>query len=166
VELNGFKPSAIVCPCAPFELPSGPPESRAPTGKPNCTKFRLDLTIFGPIHLQHWYPNYQSLDVYSGCYIQCQYSDRTICNIGTQITIIWIYSGCYIQCQYSDQYTYTHVGTRITVGKNWKPSDSISESTVSKKNTGKINLNSAHIQFDTSQPDIPLFFFPRITVIL
>jgi hypothetical protein len=26
--------------------------------------------------------------IYSGCYIQCQYSDRSICNIGTQITKI------------------------------------------------------------------------------
>ena len=51
----------------------------------------LDMSIFGAIHLQHWYPNYQHLDVYSGCYIQCQCSDRSICNIGTQITQIWIY---------------------------------------------------------------------------
>ena len=27
------------------------------------------MSIFGPIHLQHWYPNYQNMDIYSGCYI-------------------------------------------------------------------------------------------------
>ena len=30
----------------------------------------------------------QNKDIYSGCDIQCQYSDRSICNIGTQITKI------------------------------------------------------------------------------
>ena len=27
------------------------------------------MSIFGAIHLQHWYPNYQNLDLYSGCYM-------------------------------------------------------------------------------------------------
>ena len=31
---------------------------------------------------------YQNLGIYTGCDIQCQYSDRSICNIGTQITKI------------------------------------------------------------------------------
>jgi hypothetical protein len=25
---------------------------------------RFDMSIFGPIHLQHWYPNYPNLDIY------------------------------------------------------------------------------------------------------
>ena len=53
--------------------------------------------------LQYWYPNYPNLDIYSGCYIQCQYSDRSICNIGTQITQIqniYPYSGYNIQNTY------------------------------------------------------------------
>ena len=49
---------------------------------------RFDMSVFGSIHLQHWYPHYQNWDIYSGCYIRCQYSDRPICNIGTQITKI------------------------------------------------------------------------------
>ena len=48
---------------------------------------RFYMSIFGPIHLQHWYPNYQIWTYkYSGCYIQCQYSDRSICSIGSQIS--------------------------------------------------------------------------------
>ena len=67
------------------------------------------MSIFGPIHLQHWYPNYQNLDIYSGCYIQCQYSDRSICNIGTQITKIhniYIYIYIYPYSGYNIQNIY------------------------------------------------------------
>jgi hypothetical protein len=45
--------------------------------------------------------------IYSGCYIQCQYSDRFICNIGTQITKIHIYIYSYSGYNIRNIYPYS-----------------------------------------------------------
>ena len=44
--------------------------------------------------------------IYSGCYIQCQYSDRSIYNIGTQITKI---HNTYPYSDYNSQNTYPYL---------------------------------------------------------
>ena len=56
------------------------------------------MSIFGSIHLQHWYPNYPNINIWIDPFAtlvpklpKCQYSDRSICNIGTQFTTNHIY---------------------------------------------------------------------------
>ena len=52
------------------------------------------MSIFRSIHLQHSYPNVNiQIDPFATLVPKCQYSDRSIRNIGTQIT----------KCQYSDR---------------------------------------------------------------
>ena len=65
----------------------------------------FQMSIFGSIHLQHWYPNVSiRIDPFATLVPKCQYSDRSICNIGTQIT----------KCQYSDR-SICNIGTQMSI---------------------------------------------------
>ena len=55
------------------------------------------MSICGPIHLQHWYPNYQNLDIYSGC------------DIHTIDISIYIFQNIYIHILYITSRIHIHI---------------------------------------------------------